>query len=126
MKKIIVFFLLALSLDTFSQNIFMLKEGEVSFFSKAPVEDIDAHNTSAHSVLNTTTREVAFLVPIRKFVFQKALMQEHFNEKYMESDKYPMASFKGKINEDVDFSKDGETKVTATGQLSIHGVEKEV
>jgi hypothetical protein len=126
MKKLFLPVLILFALQGAAQNVFTLKEGEISFFSEAPMENIDAHNTSANSILNSKTQEMAFLVPIRKFVFKKALMQEHFNEKYMESDKYPTASFKGKFKEDVDFSKDGETNVSATGKLTIHGVEKDV
>ena len=114
------------SLDAASQNIYTLKEGDISFFSETPVENIEAHNQNVYAFLNTTSREMAFRVPVRKFKFQKALMEEHFNEKYMESDKYPMSTFRGKINEEVDLSKNGEYKVTATGKLSMHGVEREV
>jgi hypothetical protein len=126
MRTLFVLFLFIFPYHLVAQNVFTVKEGEISFYSESPLENIDAHNKSIHSILNTSTREIAFLVPIRKFEFKKALMQEHFNEKYMESDTYPMSTFKGKINENVDFTKDGETAVTATGKLTIHGVEKDV
>lgn len=67
---------------------------------------------------------MAFKVPIQSFTFRNGLMQEHFNENYMESDKYPHATFKGKIVEDVDLSRDGTYKVSASGILSVHGVSK--
>jgi polyisoprenoid-binding protein YceI len=125
MKRIFLFLALSLVLPSWAQ-VYTAKSGEVSFHSEAPLENIDAVNHAPNSVLNTETREIAFLVPIRKFIFKKSLMQEHFNEKYMESDKYPSASFKGRINEAVNFSSDGESKVTATGKMTIHGVEREV
>ena len=125
MKKIALLLFWCLPCLVQSQ-VYTAKSGSISFYSEAPLENIDAQNGSATSLLNTASREVAFLVPIRKFTFKKALMQEHFNEKYMESDKFPMASFKGSINETVNFAANGQTKVTATGKLTIHGVEREV
>jgi len=98
----------------------------VSFFSEAPLENIDATNTKVNSFLNTATNEVMFIVHIRGFEFNKDLMQEHFNEKYMESDKYPTSTFKGKINDNIDYTKDGTYNVTATGKLMIHGVERDI
>ncbi|PLW88379.1 YceI family protein, partial [Mucilaginibacter sp.] len=95
-----------------------------SLYSKAPIEDIDAHSDKGTSVLNTTTGDVAFAVPIRSFKFEKSLMQEHFNENYLESDKYPQASFKGKLNTIPDVSKDGTYPVTATGLFEVHGVKQ--
>ena len=109
-----------------AQSVYSCKEGHVSFFSEAPLENIEAHSRGVNSFLNIATKEVAFIISIRGFKFQKALMQEHFNEKYMESDKYPNASYKGKINEDIDFTKDGTYPVTSTGKMTIHGVEKEI
>src|SRR6266446_7070845 len=91
-----------------AQSTYKSKEGEVSFFSKAPIEDIEAYNQNINSLLNISTGDIAFIIPIREFKFKKPLMEEHFNEKYMESDKFPTATFKGKINEKIDFTADGE------------------
>ena len=127
MKKL--FFLLMAGpflLNVNAQNVYSTKTGHASFFSTTPMRDIDATNDKCGSVLNTTTNEVVFVVSIKNFVFKDALMQEHFNENYMESDKYPDATFKGKINETVDYTKDGTTDVTTTGKLKMHGVEKDV
>ena len=126
MFRLLFLFFLLLTLRSGAQNLYTVKEGEVSFFSEAPVENIEAHNFSVQALMNTKTRELAFRIPIRKFKFQKSLMEEHFNEKYMESDQFPMATFKGTIKETVDLSKNGEYKVTAVGKLMIHGVEREV
>jgi hypothetical protein len=69
---------------------------------------------------------VAFIISIRSFQFKKDLMREHFNEKYMESDKFPNATYSGKINEDIDLSKDGTYNVTSSGKIAMHGQEKEI
>ena len=106
-------------------QIYMGKTCEISFFSAASLENITAVNKSTKPILNTATGDVLVKVSIPGFVFEKALMQEHFNENYMESEKYPQGMFKGKINEKVDYTKDGATKVTITGKLTIHGVEKD-
>ncbi|MEI6814986.1 MAG: YceI family protein [Bacteroidota bacterium] len=127
MKNLILIFATALFFNlSNAQNVFSTKTGEASFFSTTPARDIDAKNEKVGMVLNSKTNEMVVLVSIKNFVFQDALMQEHFNENYMESDKYPDASYKGKINETVDYSKDGVTNVTTTGKLKMHGEEKEI
>ncbi|HCM77524.1 MAG TPA: YceI family protein [Cytophagales bacterium] len=100
-------------------------QSNISFFSEAPVENIAAYNTGANSLFNSDTGEIVFLVRIDEFVFEKALMQQHFNEKYMESGKFPTASFKGKISGyQSNFTTD--QTVQATGLLTIHGQTNEV
>lgn len=106
----------------FAQGLFTAKNATVNFFSKTPVEDINATCTTANALINTEGA-VAFVINNTSFSFPNKLMQEHFNEKYMESEKYPMSTFKGKINEPIDFTKEGVHQVTATGKLNIHGVE---
>lgn len=123
MKNIIII-LLALFSNQAGGNLFVCKNASISLYSKAPIEDIEAKTTGGNSVYNTATGDIAFSVPIRSFRFQKSLMQEHFNEKYMESDKYPNAAFKGKIQEHPDLSKDGTYPVTAAGVLDAHGVKQ--
>ncbi|MES2565451.1 MAG: YceI family protein [Bacteroidota bacterium] len=98
----------------------------ISFFSKSPLEDIDATNKKAVIVLKTTTNDIQFGVPMVGFKFPKPLMEEHFNENYVESEKFPTCTFKGKINETIDYTKDGEHKVTTKGTLNLHGVSKEI
>ena len=114
------------SFSVYAQDMFTVSKGEVTFFSDAPIEDITAENNQPGSMINMITREIAVIIPVRNFVFEKELMKEHFNEKYMESDKFPMASFKGTIAEEVDLSKDGEYPATAKGKLNIHGVEQDL
>jgi hypothetical protein len=125
MKKLLILpFFAGLFLNA-SAQIYMAKTCTISFFSEAPIENIEAVNKSAQPVLNTSTGDIQVRVPIKGFKFEKPLMEEHFNENYMETEKFPTATFKGKINEKVDFTKDGETNVTVTGMMNIHGVEKE-
>ena len=108
-------------------QIYMGKTCDISFYSKGPIEDIEAINKSTKPILNVATNEVAIKITIKGFVFEDKLMEEHFNEKYLESDKFPYAVFKGKINEKIaDFKKDGTYNVTVTGKLNMHGVEKEI
>jgi polyisoprenoid-binding protein YceI len=127
MKNLIVIFLVIATIGTVNaQTIYSTKTGSASFFSKTSIRDINAKNDKVGVVLNTATNEMVFVVSIKNFVFPDALMQEHFNETYMESDKYPNANFSGKFNEKIDYSKDGVTNVTATGKLKIHNVEHEV
>lgn len=98
----------------------------VSFFSKSPLEDIEAVNKKVTVVIKTTTNDIQFGVPMIGFKFPKPLMEEHFNENYVESTKYPTSIFKGKINETIDYTKDGEHKVTVKGTLELHGITKEI
>lgn len=124
MKKIVFMAIMALVFSTVaSAQLYSTATAKVGFFSKTALEDIEAQSNTALAVLNTSTRELAFSITNTSFAFKNKLMEEHFNEKYMESDKYPKSSFKGKINEAIDFSKDGSYDVTVTGKLNIHGVE---
>ncbi len=108
-----------------AQEIHQANKVQISFFSSAPIEDINAVSKEGKSVMNVETGEVSFEVRIRTFQFRKAKMQEHFNENFMESDKYPVATFKGKIREEIDVSENGEYKVTLQGILDIHGVKRD-
>lgn len=105
-----------------AQNIFYSQSFETSFFSEARFENIEAVSKKGSSAINISNREVAFKIPIQSFVFDNGLMQEHFNENYMESDRFPYTTFTGRIEEAVDLTTEGSYKVTASGQLSIHGI----
>jgi len=124
---ILVLSLIGFGNHLFSQ-IFTAKSGStiISFFSSAPLEDIEAQNKIASVIYKATTNEVQMRISIQTFKFKNALMEEHFNENYMESSKYPNAEFRGKINESFDQTKEQENKVTVTGILDMHGVKKEV
>jgi YceI-like domain len=124
MKKITLLLLLISSICVGNaQNTYKVTNGEISFFSKTPVEDIDAVNKKVLGVIKNN--EFAFVATIVGFKFKKPLMEEHFNENYMESDKYKTASFKGKIAAAIDLSKDGEYKTQAVGVLTMHGESKD-
>jgi hypothetical protein len=105
--------------------LYVSKNASVTLYSEAPLENIEGSSTDGKSVYNAATGELAFNVAIRSFKFQKSLMQEHFNENYMESDKYPQASFKGTITEKPDVTANGSYPVTATGVLDVHGVKQQ-
>ncbi len=126
MKKTILSIALVLSSLGFawSQEVQTSKSVGISFFSSAPLEDIEAKTSNGTSVITTAKNDFFFLVPIKSFTFKSSLMQEHFNENYMESDKYPDARFSGKVNEEIDWKKDGTYNITVTGKLTVHGVDK--
>jgi YceI-like domain len=104
------------------------KDAVVSFDASSPLEAIKANNKSGQLVLNTQSGEVAARVLIKNFIFKQALMQQHFNENYMESTKFPNATLTGKIADlsKVNFSKDGTYNAKIKGQLEMHGVKKDV
>ncbi|NTS42410.1 YceI family protein [Flavisolibacter sp. BT320] len=113
---------------TQAQSRYFTKTGRISFTSHAPLEDIEAVNKTASAVLDAKTGQLQFAVLMKGFEFKKALMQEHFNENYVESHKYPKAEFRGTIvnNTDVNYAKDGRYAARARGQLSLHGVSRDI
>lgn len=125
MKKVSTLLLLFAFISSTKAQIYLAKDCEISFYSASPLENIEAVNKAAKPILNTTTGDIQVRIVMRGFQFEKALMQEHFNENYVESEKYPDAIFKGKINEKIDYTTDSVIKVTVTGILNMHGVEKE-
>ena len=125
MNKIFFSFLILsfiFATNTEAQKYFT-RDGNINFISDAVLEKIEAKNTNATSVLDAETGKLEFAVLVKAFQFEKALMQEHFNENYMESSKFPKAIFKGSIDnfEALDLSKSGTYEVTVVGKLSIHG-----
>ncbi|MFM9007928.1 MAG: YceI family protein [Bacteroidota bacterium] len=120
--------LLSLSLFAAAQDRYMTRSGKIYFLSDAPMEKIEAVNNQAASVLDASTGKVEFSVLMKSFEFEKALMGEHFQEKYVESDKFPKSSFKGIITDfsSVNLSKDGTYPVKYKGDFSLHGVTKPV
>lgn len=106
-------------------QVWVCKAASIRFFSETPVENIDATSKTAVALINTTSGQISFKVNIKSFVFPDKLMQEHFNENYMESDKIPGADFSGVIENKPDLSKDGTYNVNVKGKLTVHGVTKE-
>jgi polyisoprenoid-binding protein YceI len=126
MKQIITLFCCFLFIaNSNSQERFLTKSGSINFYSKAPMEDITADNNQVLSIIDATKGKMAISILMKSFLFDKALMQEHFNENYVESDKYPKATFKGDI---LNFDALNETasKAKVKGMLTIHGVSKEI
>jgi len=126
MKKIALTLTMAGICGLASAQKYMTRSGKISFFSSTSIENIEAFNNEAAAAMDFKTGDVVFQVPVKSFKFEKALMQEHFNEDYMESDKFPKATFKGKINPADVAEKDGVYKTTVTGDLTIHGVTNPV
>lgn len=112
--------------EVLEDGVFTCENGKVGFKSDAPLEVIQAKSNKLRGAIDTTKQTFAWTVEIKTFEgFNSPLQREHFNENYMESKKYPKASFAGKIIESVDFHKEGTYSVRAKGKLNIHGVEKE-
>lgn len=116
------------ALSGFSQKRYFTKNGGITFHAGTAMEDIDAINNSATSVFDATTGQIEYAVLIKGFEFKRALMQDHFNENYLESDKFPKSIFKGKISNisQLNFEKEGSYPVTVKGWLEIHGIKKEI
>ncbi len=125
--RIFFIFLLVtgLSFYGFSQN-YMTKTGFIGFYSKTSLENINAENNQVYAVLDPASHHLAFAVLLKGFIFTKELMQEHFNENYIESDKYPKATFSGVCSGDMDLNKDGTYQVVIKGDLTLHGVTKSI
>ncbi len=128
MKKYMLSAALLLAIAPAFAQKYMTRTARISFFSQTPVENIQAINNEASCVLDAQNGALELVVPINSFKFEKALMQEHFNENYMESSKYPKADFKGRITNiaTVNMGKDGVYKVQAAGSLTMHGVMRDV
>lgn len=122
---LLIAILIGVSGFSFAQTTFTAKNIKVTLFSSAPLEDIKAETTHGVSVIATQSKQLVFQIPIKSFVFSKTLMQEHFNETYMESDKYPTATFKGIITNDINFNKDGVYHVSVKGILTVHNEPQE-
>jgi polyisoprenoid-binding protein YceI len=124
---VIFTFILGSSFGNFAiGQIYMADSCRVSFFSETAMENIDAVNTISKPVMSTATGDIQISITNQEFIFKSHLMQEHFNEDYMESDKYPHTVFKGKVNEKADYTKDGANTVTVTGVMDMHGVQKTI
>ena len=128
-RNIVVGLLLSLAAMVMNgQGKYLTESGQISFFSHTVIEDIRAENQEVSSVIDASTGEVAVILKMTDFQFPKKLMQEHFNENYVESEKFPKATFSGRIrnNDQVDYSTEGTYKVQVEGELTIHGISNEV
>lgn len=128
MKKTILILLFTLFASSLYSQRFITQNGYVRFFSEAPLEDIEAVNNSVACIVDIKTGEIVSKVNLKDFQFEKALMQEHFNENYVESHKYPHAILKAKIVafQEVDFDSETFQAVTLKGTMDFHNVVQEV
>ncbi len=125
MKIFILFLLLMISsFIGLAQTRYFTKSGKISFYSKSPMENIEASNNKVTSVWDVASGQIEFNVLMKGFEFEKALMQEHFNENYVESDRYPKAVFKGIIENSngIVLTADNVYTLNVSGQLTLHGI----
>lgn len=126
MKTLFFILFTAICINTsYAQEKYLTKSGLITFFSHSPVEDIKADNKQVLSIIDTSNGKIAIAILMKSFSFEKSLMQEHFNENYVESDKYPKATFKGNINNFENLT-EGKQTITILGKLTIHGATKEI
>jgi polyisoprenoid-binding protein YceI len=126
MKKLLITGLIVLIYSVGYSQLYMTRTGYISFFSTMPLEDIKADNNQVYAVIDPAKKAMAFTLLMKSFLFAKELQQEHFNENYAESDKYPKASFTGTYVDEVDLTRDGTYPITVKGTLVIHGVTKPI
>lgn len=125
MKKLL-FLLVMIYGSVVQAQTLVTRNGYIGFFSKTPLENIKAESSQAMAAIDPVKKTLAFAVLIKGFLFEKALMQEHFNENYIESDKFPKATFSGTFAPAVDLSKPGTYAVMVSGPLTLHGVTKNI
>ncbi len=118
--------LLICFLNQSNSQLYMTRTGFIGFYSKTPLEDIKAENQQVYAVIDVAKKNIAFTLLMKSFVFTKELMQEHFNENYAETDKFPKANFSGSYTGDVDFNKDGIYNIIAVGNLTLHNVTQKI
>jgi len=127
MNKLIILLLLGLVFSNVgAQNRFFTKDARINFNSSTPVEDIIAESNQATTLIDLVKNEIAFSVLTTSFKFRRALMEEHFNENYMESAKFPKAKFSGKIVSSIDWTSEKSVIVDIKGVLTMHGVSNEI
>jgi polyisoprenoid-binding protein YceI len=126
MKNIITTALYIIICANLHAQILMTKNATISFHSHTFLENIDAVNDNVMAVIDAGKKNIAFSLLMKQFEFPRKLMQQHFNENYVESDKYPKATFSGSYNETADLGKEGTYPLKVTGKLTIHGVTKDV
>jgi len=123
-KNIAISVLLLLAANVYSQT-YMSRTAFIGFYSKTPLEDIVAETQQAYAVVDVAKKQLAFTVLLKGFEFKKELMQTHFNENYVESDKYPKASFTGSFNNNLNSNGEA-TDIQINGTLTLHGVSKNI
>lgn len=110
---------------SYSQRYYC-NNGQISFFQETPIENIEGKSNTLISIIDKQKNEIAYKVKMTSFIFDKALMQDHFNENYVESEKFPFATYQGEINENIDWSVNGTYNISSTGILTMHGISKTI
>jgi len=128
MKSLLLIAMVALFGFQVQAQRYLTKNGMISFYSKTPFETIEAQNNQVNCALDINTSDFVFKVLMKSFEFKQALMQEHFNENYVESDKFPNAMFKGKVTnlKSIDFKKNGVYPAEVEGDLTMHGISQHI
>lgn len=124
MKKCLFYLCFALVQTQVFAQLYVNKSDAtvIQFFSKTPMEDISASNKNATSVFDAKTDSIVVKVPMNKFIFPNGLMQEHYNENYLETEKYPYAYLKGKFTTKIPFTTPGTYTSSITGNFTCHNV----
>jgi len=126
MKKLILLLVLgACSRAGFGQ-VYFSRTAFVGFYSTTPLEEIKGENNQVLVAVDLSKKTIAFTALLKGFIFPKELMQEHFNENYVESDRYPKTSFSGGFTGDVDPSREGRYPIMVKGQLTLHNIVREI
>jgi polyisoprenoid-binding protein YceI len=122
MKTSFIVFAFVLITSSSSGQKFVMKSGTIKFVSKAQLELIQAASDKLQGILDPSNNQFAFLIDMRSFQgFNSGLQRQHFNENYIESEKFPLARFSGKVIEQIDYAQNGVSEVRAKGELDIHG-----
>ena len=125
MNKLLIYSIALFFINSVYAQKYKSDKSAVTFYSVAPIENIESTNIKSQSMLDISNQNIVFSIPIDGFELEKALMQEHFNEKYMETEKFPKSTFSGKFD-GFDINKEGNQEVKAKGKLTIHGVTKTI
>lgn len=125
MKRITIVLLIMVTMCIQANSqLYMTRTGMTGFYSKTPMEDIKAENNQVYAVIDVGKKNIAITLLVKSFLFTKELMQEHFNENYMESDKFPKANFTGAYTGEVNLNKDAVYTVSVHGNLTLHGLTR--
>jgi hypothetical protein len=125
-KYTLILFILFAVNSLYSQKLFVVTDGQVQFTSDAPLEMIQANAEQVEGVLQPDKKSFAFRVKMKDFRgFNSSLQRTHFNENYLETDKYPYTTFEGKIIEDISLYSPGNHNIRGKGSFVCHGVEQE-
>ena len=126
MKKTILSLIIIICCTATRSQMLMTKNATISFHSHTFLENIDAVNDNVMAVIDVGKKNIAFSLLMKQFDFPRKLMQQHFNESYAESDKFPKATFSGHYSENADLSREGNYSLKVNGKLTIHGVTRDV